>query len=418
MAKDKNVFDIKRIKELKNKFSEEKDEFDEFEEQSEAPKYNSKRKKSLIIRSLICILIIFGVGIGLYFFSRTYDSYQVISSTEITDYTQLEYKEYMDNLIKYSKDGITYINKKGNIVWSESYAMKRPFAAVSGEYVAVADLNGKTICIFNSKGKVSSIELPQTIRAIDIGSQGVFVVVLEDVLENYINLYDKNGEIIYEMQKTINNSGYPLAISLSEDGKKLFTSNILIEGIEIKNGLAAYNFGSVGQNENSERLVGGYKFDDTIIAKVEFLNNDTVCAFGDNKFVIYSMKEKPSEKAVIEFDKEIRSVFNSSEYIGVVYENDDIENSDQYVLEVFNTNGKSILKKYFNIAYNKIHLINNEIVVVGDSECRIYTLKGKLKFSYSFNKKVVDVIPNGNYNEYIVVHEDSLEIIRLKYSKE
>ncbi len=415
MAKDKNVFDIKRIRELRNKFSE---EVDEFEEQSVAPKYNSKRKRSLIIRSIVCIIIVAGVGIGLYLFSRTYDSYQVINSSEITDYTQLEYKEYMDNLIKYSKDGITYINKKGSVVWSESYAMKRPFATVSGEYVAVADLNGNSICVFNSKGKVSNIELPQTIRAIDIGSQGVFVVVLEDVSENYINLYDKNGEIIYEMQKTINNSGYPLAIALSEDGKKLFTSNILIEGVEIKNGLAAYNFSSVGQNTNSDRFVGGYKFDDTIIAKVEFLDNDTVCAFGDNQFIIYSMKEKPSEKAVIEFDKEIRSVFSGKEYIGVVYENDDIENSDQYVLEVFNTNGRSILKKSFNIAYNKIHLINNEIVIVGDSECRIYTLKGKIKFSYSFGKKVVDVIPNGNYNEYIVLHEDSLEIIRLKHSKE
>lgn len=415
MAKDKNVFDIKYIRQLKNKMSE---EVDEFEEQSAAPKYNAKRKRSLIIRSIFFIAIVIALGVGLYLFSKTYDSYEVVSSTEISDYTQLEYKEYMDNLIKYSKDGITYINKKGSTVWSESYAMKRPFAAVSGEYIAVADLNGNSICVFNSKGKVSNIELPQTIRAIDIGSQGVFVVVLEDVSENYIVLYDKNGEVIYEMKKTINKSGYPLAIALSEDGKKLFTSYLLIEGIEIKNGLAAYNFGSVGQNESLDRLVGGYKFNDTIIAKVEFLDNDTICAFGDNQFIIYSMKEKPSEKAVIEFDKEIRSVFNSSEYIGVVYENNDIENSDQYVLEIFNTNGRSVLKKSFNIAYNKLHLIGNEIVIVGDSECRIYTLKGKLKFSYSFNKKVVDVIPNGNYNEYIVLHEDSIEIIKLKHSKE
>ena len=70
-------------------------------------------------------------------------------------------------------------------------------------------------------------------------------------------------------------------VALSEDGKKLFTSYVYVDGVEVKNGLAAYNFGSVGQNENSDRLMGGYKFADTIIPKVEFLDNNTVCAYRD-----------------------------------------------------------------------------------------------------------------------------------------
>ena len=371
-----------------------------------------------ILPVLLAIILIFlGVLAYKYLFGRTYDSYSVVNTTDITDYTSIEYKEYMDNLIKYTKDGITYINKKGESIWSESFDMKMPEAVVSGEYVAVADLNGKDVYIFDSKGKVSDIKMTQTICDVDVASQGVFVVILEDTDKNYINLYDKNGEIITEMQTTIDKSGYPLDVTLSEDGKKLFTSYVYVDGVEVKNGLAAYNFGSVGQNENSDRLMGGYKFADTIIPKVEFLDNNTVCAFGDNQFIIYSMKEKPSEKATVKFDHEIKSIFYNSDYVGVVYANDEAKASEQYTLEVFNTNGKTVLKKNFDIAYNKIHLIDNEIVVIGDSDCNIYTLKGRLKFSYSFEDKVIDIIPSNNNNEYIVLHEDRLDTIKLKHSK-
>lgn len=419
--KEKKVFDLAKIKQLRSFRKEPENPLDQFEEDDDEKKVSAdskRRKKKLIIKMLLVFAVIVAIGVLLYAYSRPFDNFAVTNTTDITDYSQLEYMEYMDNLVKYSKDGITYINTKGQNVWTESYAMKMPKASVSGEYIAVADLNGNQVYVFNSEGKVSSVEMPQNICAIDVGSQGVFVVVLEDSAENYINLYDKKGDIICEMQTTINKSGYPLDITLSEDGKKLFTSYIFLEGVSVKNGLAAYNFGSVGQNENSDRLMGGYTFDDTVIPKVEFLDNDTMCAFGDNQFVIYTMKEKPNEKATIHFEQEIKSVFNSREYIGVVYANDDVENSDQYNLEVFNTSGRSILKKSFDIAYNKIHLMNKQIVVVGDTECRVYSISGNLRFKYSFSEQVEDVIPTSNYNEYIILYENRLDVIRLRHSKE
>ena len=46
-----------------------------------------------------------------------------------------------------------------------------------------------------------------------------------------------------------------------------------------------------------------------MVARVEFVNNDTVAAFGDDTVVLYSMKQKPSVIAEIPIDKEIKSIF-------------------------------------------------------------------------------------------------------------
>lgn len=403
--KEKGIFKIKATEDQADTSKEEKKEKD-------------SSKKSVFILGVVVVAVIL-IIVGYFIITRrTYNDYEVLNVTEIDDATSMEYEEYMDNLIKYSKDGISYINKNGETVWVESYAMKMPKAAVEGEYVAVGDLNGNEVHLFNAEGRINSITTPYTIRDIDVASQGVFAVVLDGDSENLINLYDKNGEEIATIRTTIDNSGYPVDITLSEDGKKLFTSYIYLDGVNVVNSLGAYNFGTVGQNENAERLMGVYNFDDTIIPKVEFLDNNTICAFGDNQLLFYTMKEKPSEKAKVEFDAEIKSIFYNSKYVGVILKNEDEDAEARYTLEVYNTNGHRELSKEFTIAYNIVKATEDEIIIIGDSECRIFDFNGNLKFSYSFNGRVLDVIPTNKRLEYIVVYDSSTELIRLKTTKE
>lgn len=398
-------------------------EFNTVEQEEETPK--KRRPFGLIIFLLVVILIAVGAGV---YMNRTtyYNDYEVLSSAESSNTTQMDYLAYNGSLIKYSKEGISYLDKEGNSVWMESYNMKQPKAVVSGEYIAVADLNGNNVYIFNASGKVSMEETPYKICTVDVARQGVFAVILENETEDFIEIYDKNGGTIAEMRTTIADSGYPLDIALSEDGQKLMTSYITIQGIKAQNTIAAYNFGDVGQNE-TDRLVGGFNnLDSTIVPKLEFLNNDTVCAFGDDRFIVYSMKEKPSEKAVIkDFRGEIQSIFYNSRYIGVVEENaetaeegQETADASRYRLRVFDTNGNQKFAKELNFSYKNIYATENEIIIVGDSESRIYDFTGKLKFSYEFAKNVNNIVPTGVNNKYIIVYDNSTEIVKLRYTKE
>lgn len=379
--------------------------------------------KGLIKYFMIVILILFAFGgITVFFANRTYNAYETIAEIAITDAQSVEYLPYMNLLLKYSKDGASCIDANGEAIWTESFVMKMPKADVSGNYAAIADLNGNEVYIFNDKGKVNNIPMPYKISDIAVAAQGVFVVILEGEKENYINLYDRTGDKISERQTTIDKSGYPMDIAISDDGKKLFTSYMHLEGVVVKNSLAAYNFGSVGQNENADRLVGGYPFDSTIIPKVEFLDNNTVCAFSDDRFIIYAMKEKSSEKAIINFSSEIKSVVFNKKYVGAVFENDvkesKIDGKYEYVLEIYNTNGNKVLSQGIDFEYDNIYMSDSEIIITGGAEVRIYTLKGKMKFNATLAKNVINLIPNGNSNKYILLYESGAELIRLKYETE
>ncbi|MDE7367836.1 MAG: hypothetical protein K2N24_10820 [Lachnospiraceae bacterium] len=387
-----------------------------FNSESEEEESKPKRNFSWIV--IVIILLCLGAG-GFWLMNRTqyYNDFELLSVVENSDATQMSYLAYNGSLVKYSKDGITYLDKAGNAVWMESYKMKQPMVVVSDEYVAVADLNGNSVYIFNAGGKVSAIETPYTICNLDVADQGVFAVVLENESENFIELYDKNGKNLVNIRTTIADSGYPLDIALSDDGSKMVSSYVTVEGLTLKNSIAAYNFGEVGQNE-TDRLVGGFQLEGTIVPKVEFLNNDTICAFGDNQFRFYSMREKPSEKGIIDdFSKEIQSIFYNSRYVGIVEKGTGEENA-LYYLRVFDTNGNERFSKALNFTYNNIYATEEEIIIVGNAESRIYSFQGNLKFSYSFPREVNNIVPTGSPQRYIVVYDDTTEIIKLRYTKE
>lgn len=377
------------------------------------------RKRRISPKRLLVVVAGVALLVGLFFVisANNYNSYEVVEETSVKNASMADYVQYQNSLLKYSKDGAEYVNEKGKAVWNETFAMKMPAADVSGEYVAIADLNGNDVYIFNTEGKVSSTTMPYKICDVAVASQGEFAVILEGEKENYINIYDKNGDPISEIQTTIDKSGYPMDIDLSNDGKKLFSTYLYLDGAEAKNGLAAYNFGAVGQSENADRLMGGYQLEDTIVPKVEFLDNNTIAAFGDNQIIIYSMKEKPSEKAKIAFEEEVQSVVYNSDYIGVVIPNNETKEGEtaKYLFELYNTSGKRVMTKKIDFDYENVKMNGEEIVFTGGTECRIYTIKGKMKFSCAFQKNVVDIVSTGYNRRYIVLYDSGSEVIKLKH---
>lgn len=378
----------------------------------------SARVKVLIVILVILITAVVIVSVRRYINTREYQGYNVVSSVETNGDNIADYIMFSDNVLKVTKDGVAYIDATGNTVWDCSYAMKMPQAVVNGDYAAVADMNGRDVYVFNKSGKVSNQTLNYDITNIDIASQGVYVVILSGENENYINAYDKDSKEIYEMKTSIENSGYPLDIAVSDDGQKLFTSYVKVDGTTVPDYLAAYNFGSVGQNENADRLMGGFTFDDTIFPYVDFIDNDTIACFGDDRIVIYSMNEKPSEKAEISLDgREMLGVFANSHYVGYISANADTT-AGRYHIYIYDTNGKLTAEADYNNTFSKIYATEDELIIAGEFDCSIYYLNGAKKFSTTFRKNLIDIVPSGNKLEYIAIFENETTIIKLTMKNE
>ena len=335
-----------------------------YNDQTEYEESEGTKKRSPVA---LIILIICALGsIGLIIYKNVRDSkvyiHEVISSQEVL--SQNKYVRYGDGYIKYDTDGAEAI-KDGVAIWNISFDMKKPIVDVCGDYAAFADKGMQSLCITDGQGGNFSINVPEKIVDVSVAAQGVTAVWTDSLSKDHIYVYDINGVILLEIETSIASDGFPLSIDLSEDGRKLVTSYMKIDD-ELTSWVTFYNFGNVGQNYPG-RVVGSISYKGTIIPEVKFINNERVCAFGENGCILYRMKETPVELATQEASR-LSAICSDADSVVMA----ESETDGTTKLTIFDTDGKSKKTIVTGMTYSGMCVDGDELIVYNNSSLIIY----------------------------------------------
>lgn len=377
-------------------------------EKSREDKSRNLKIKVITIIGIVCALLL---AIYLFCVYRTYNNYKVRKTIKIETGTNSQYQAFGEFVVKYSNDGISYINGKENI-WNEAYEMKSPIVDVCGDYLAIADKNSNTIYIFNKKGKVGEVNTSYPIIKIEVAQQGVVAALLEEASANYIELYDKEGNLIVSHKSLLSENGFPLSFSISNDGEKMMTSYLSIKEGSTENQVIFYNFSNVGKDE-VDRVVGTFnQYGETIVPAVYFVSNEDAIAIGDNVLTIYKMKEKPTIRKEIKFDKEIQKVFYNEKYVGLIFENS--KGDTPYKMEVYSLSGEKIMSKEIEMNLDHVKFAGKNVLMYDDVTCELISLKGVVKFKHVFTKQLDAIVPMESTNTFLLMTKNKIEEISLK----
>ena len=370
-------------------------------------------KKHRIIAAIGVIVIAIAVVLVMRLIDGyVFTSYSVTGSLNREDIESSGYIAYGDGYIRYSNDGAAYYTAKGKALWNQTYSMQKPQVKICEDCVAIGDINGNTIYIFNKNGNIGKVDTSLVISQIEVAANGAVAAVLEDNEANYINMYDKEGNKIYSVKTTLAGDGYPLDISISNDSAKLIASYVYVSGEEIKTNVVFYNFSEVGQNE-TERVVGGFNhYNDVLVGDVQFLSNNIAVAVGENVISIYKIKEYPSLEKEIQIDNTIDRVFFGTDYIGLVLDNSD--SGELYKMVVYNFSGSKVCEAEFGTQVDNIQFDGSSVVMNNSTSFSVFNLKGKNVANMSFDMPASKVLPTGTRGEYILINTKYIQNIKLK----
>lgn len=379
-------------------------------EKSREDKSRNLKIKVITIIGIVCALLL---AIYLFCVYRTYNNYKVRKTIKIETGTNSQYQAFGEFVVKYSNDGISYINGTETI-WNEAYEMKSPIVDVCGDYLAIADKNSNTIYIFNKKGKVGEVNTSYPIIKIEVAQQGVVAALLEEASANYIELYDKEGNLIVSHKSLLSENGFPLSFSISNDGEKMMTSYLSIKEGSTENQVIFYNFSNVGKDE-VDRVVGTFnQYGETIVPAVYFVSNEDAIAIGDNVLTIYKMKEKPTIRKEIKFNKEIQKVFYNEKYVGLIFENS--KGDTPCKMEVYSLSGEKIMSKEIEMNLDHVKFAGKNVLMYDDVTCELISLKGVVKFKHVFTKQLDAIVPMESTNTFLLMTKNKIEEISLRYS--
>lgn len=362
-------------------------------------------KKMWIIGIAVAAVLLSGIIIWKAFGNKEYTGYEVVQ--ELENGESAEYIEVDGVLVRCGKEGAQAVAKDGTLLWNVTYeTMKNPKYVFCGSVMAVADIGEKQYLLSDGNGGIKTFSTPYPIQMISVAKQGVTAVLMNGEDTDYIYLYSKDGELLSEVETVVAQDGFPLAIALSEDGKKLVTSYMKVERDEPTSSVTFYNFGEVGQNY-TRNLVGQVQYPECLVPRLEFWDNDTVMVMGENVMELFSMEERPKSLHKKEIQAEIQSIA-FGDYFCMVTKNKE----GQTVLEAYNKSGEVCMKKVVALTYVGLHTAGDEVVLYSYSGCEVYNIKKGLVYQGTFENGLRQMFVIGG-NRYYLVENRLVRVIKL-----
>lgn len=403
--KDKNKF----VADIKKKgFKTLETNYEELDEQiRDHRRYIRKR-----ILQVIGIIVILVIGIELANAIQSFEDYEIRNEIERKNSSSTQYQMFGDSLLEYSSDGISCLTPNHDIIWNQSFEMTSPKVEICGDYMVVFDAAGTKLFILTKSGLEKSLEMTAPIQTVCIADQGTVAVLMKENQESQVKLFDKKGNELANGKFYGDKGGFPIDIALSQDGTKLAVDMVDVTKGQVNTTISFYNFGSVGQSE-IDNNVGAYTFEGLLVPSIDYISNSRMIGMGTGKLLVFDGKQKPELMKELEIEEEILSFFHNDKYIGIVYDNVEVENS--WHIKVMDLRGKTIMENDTSIPYDSIEFLsNNEICVRNMTQCEIFTLHSIKKFSYEFDKELYKVFSTGGVKNYTFIFKDTIEEVKLK----
>lgn len=376
-------------------------------------------RRKHIRRALIVLLILaIAAAAGYYYITRhRYSSYAVLWEKTVpaseTGFTG--YEKFGDNLLKYTKDGATYVDKSGKAVWSISYQLKSPICYVNGDYAVIGDQQGSALYICNKAGLQGQAATVKPITRVSVSAHGVAAALVEDSKTTSIFFFKSDGSPLdWEIRTVMNKSGYLMDVSLSPEGTQVIASVLNMEDGMLKSRIVFYNFSEFGKS-HPDRLVGGFEeLGDSLCPRVRFLNESQAVAVADGKIAFFSLENVTSPKLIklAPVKEEIRSVAYSDKYVALVVDNPDGDN--EYRLDIYRGDGTRICSRAFAYQYRQINIDGDLVIMYNENSCKVYNTAGKERFSGEFDFTISNVLKGPSFNTLMVTGGDKMREIRLK----
>lgn len=384
------------------------------EETGEEPPVRRKRKGHGLTVLMLFVVIMASIGAYAWYAMQTYRDYEVKQEVVRNDEERIGYLNYKGNLFSYSRDGASYSDYDDALLWSESFDMENPVADVCGDYLLLYDKQRTQTILFNVSGVVNEQVMTLPIVSASVSQNGRIAVLMQDKDTGYLQLFEADGSIVASGELHMKNTGYPIAMDLSNSGTKMLVSILNLNDGDIKTTLSFYDFSDAG-GKAANRIVANFSYADIVVPRVAFGAGDKAVAFGDDEIIFFSGTGKPKVKTEVVVPAQIKSVLCNDRNIGIITLTGEGDENLQNILSVYTMNGKQRFETPIDDNYTVCEMNDNNEVFLSDREnVNIYTKYGIHKFSYVSEETIYAMLPWDGATNYYLIRKKVTDKIKLR----
>ena len=359
--------------------------------------------------AVVVIVVLLSIAIRDAAANRTYSGYVVEKEENKTD--SVSRFEFADGyVVKYSQDGAALINRALETVWTVSFSMENPQIDVRSGQILIYDQLGSSIYLFDVRNHIGAFTAGKPILKACVSGRDTVAALLRDGENTSLVYYTKDGEMIAAGESTITNPGYPVSLSLSDNGLLLAVAYLTASDGVTGTTVRFYNFGDGGKGRENN-LTAEFSYPGIFAPEVCYLKGSECAVFTDSGFTIIKGSSAPKEVRSVAIRDDICSVFHDGSNLGIITRSSD--RSHRYLMSIYSTNGNIKSTSYIDIAYERVRVCGDEVIFSNHSEFCVVSTGGKIRFRGRLKEgSISDALKTGG-DRILVLTDQKMEVIRL-----
>ncbi len=181
---------------------------------------------------------------------------------------------------KVTRDGIRAYDLDKQEVWSDTFSLSEVLVKQTDPYIAVGSKSGKSIYVFNEKGRQTEINTQSPVIYFDINQNGNVVTIQDEGSKHHVTAYSPTGQFLCTRTSFVEKDGYPIVAEISPKGDMLLISYISTNEPEVTSTIIGM---STKQNDSEEldNVMYGVTEKDNLVYSILFMSDNTWVSVGD-----------------------------------------------------------------------------------------------------------------------------------------
>lgn len=310
-----------------------------------------------------------------------------------------------------TKDGVKYYTSMGDQKWSDTFNMTSPVLVQEGEYIAVGDMGGKMVRVYNRDGMLYDLQAEGSPVQFALNESGYLSLITKSGNAYRIRIYNAKGTLLKE--RVEESSGiYPLSSDISDDSKAFAVSYLDTTDIApIGRVLLFYISADDSENYTDSIFAAALEKTNEIIPVVSYRKNGALAVISD--MAVYGIGSDGSELWNYPLENTIdQAALGNKEYIVLALGDSMADKDGRAKGTVCWLDGSGKEKASFETGESVTYLLSSEkgVVIGNDRSYTGVTHSGSENWNYIATADMNDLIPMEKLNRVMAVGKEQVSI--------
>lgn len=310
-----------------------------------------------------------------------------------------------------TKDGVKYYTSMGDQKWSDTFNMTSPVLVQEGEYIAVGDMGGKMVRVYNRDGMLYDLQAEGSPVQFALNESGYLSLITKSGNAYRIRIYNAKGTLLKE--RVEESSGiYPLSSDISDDSKAFAVSYLDTTDIApIGRVLLFYISADDSENYTDSIFAAALEKTNEIIPVVSYRKNGALAVISD--MAVYGIGSDGSELWNYPLENTIdQAALGNKEYIVLALGDSMADKDGRAKGTVCWLDGSGKEKASFETGESVTYLLSSEkgVVIGNDRSYTGVTHSGSENWNYIATADMNDLIPMEKLNRVMAVGQEQVSI--------